>query len=107
MGFSMSGTPMTLSLQQIYFGHAYGLQHVGTSMTLGATFSNSTIKCSFSFTSASSMYQHLQRLNQDMLCFNLILLLPFAFAFTFTFAFAFAFALLSLLCFTMNCFDLP
>ena len=29
MGFSMS-TPMTLSLQQIYFGHAYGLQHVGT-----------------------------------------------------------------------------
>jgi hypothetical protein len=36
------------SLQQIYFGHAYGLQHVGTPMTLRATFSDSTIKCSFS-----------------------------------------------------------
>jgi hypothetical protein len=42
MGFSMS-TPMTPSLQQIYFGLTCGLQHVGTPMTLGATFFDSTI----------------------------------------------------------------
>jgi hypothetical protein len=56
------------------------------------------------------MYQHLQRLNQDMLCFNLILLLPYAFAFAFTFAvaFAFAFALLYLVVrlIALICFDL-